>query len=1439
MVITIRPSLLRKVVTVFAALILLVGLLPGFVPGVKAADAPQVKLQILETTDLHANMMDYDYYSDKATTSYGLARTAQLIKKHREDSKKNTILVDNGDTIQGSPLGEYINKNPDQFPDGLPIYKTLNTLGYDAGTVGNHEFNYGLDFLNKSLEAADFPIVNANVMKTDGSYYFDPYEIVEKEVTDESGNKQTIKIGYTGFAPPQIMTWDKANLEGKVVANDIVASAQKVIPEMQKAGADLIVVLAHTGIVPHEQAAGAENAVYDLATKVPGIDAIVSGHQHGLFPSDDYTGDKIDSKKGTINGVPVVMAKNWGSHLGVIDLTLQKGDNGWEVTDSQSTAESIESVGSADTEITETIKNAHEKTLEYVRKPVGQTEAPINSFFALVQDDPSIQIVTDAQKWYTKKAMANSKFKDLPVLSAGAPFKAGGRNGAGYYTNIPKGNLAIKNVGDLYLYDNTLYVLKLTGAQIKEWLEMSAGQFNQIDPTKSEAQPLINDSFPTYNYDVIDGVTYQIDVTQPAKYNSDGEVADADASRIKNLQYDGKPIDPNQEFLVASNNYRASGGGNFPNIGTDKVVHASTVENRQVLIDYITEQKTINPSADGNWSFAPVNGDVAVSFESSPAAKAFAGDSISYVGEGENGFARYSMNLPKDDTWDLTVLHTNDTHAHLDNVARKATLINQERQNSENHILVDSGDVFSGDLYFTEWNGLADLEFMNKIGYDAMTFGNHEFDKGPATLAEFVKEADFPIVSSNVDVSKEPALNTLVKDPTTFKAGEAKEPGIYEYVILDVNGEKVGVFGMTTEDTGEASSPGENITFNDAAESAKKTVDQIDEKTDKIIALSHLGYARDPGLAKEVEGIDVIVGGHSHTQLDQPVIIAEDATPTVIVQANEWNKYLGRLDVAFDEKGVVVPDETTGKLIPIDENVAEDTETKEILDEKYKSKLEETKARVVGETSVPLDGERNNVRTKETNLGNLIADGMLEKARSTEKGADTDIAIQNGGGIRGPIDQGEITLGEVLTVMPFGNTLYLVDVTGEQLIEALENGVKGIEEIAGPFPQVAGMRYSFTQSKPAGERILSVEIENEDGSYSPVDPNKTYKLATNNFVGKGGDGYDVLKEGKNAIDLGIADYEIFTDYLENHGTVTPAVEGRIIETFVPTVENGKIVPNEAFTDYIRQANTVEITLPEFQDDLTSIEIQLSKEQIQALKATASPVLTLRNKKVGLKIPVKKLSDTAMTIKITKTEPIEKALTDAYDFSIVQNGKEVTAFEEPVTLLFTIGDEAEDPSIYQIDRAGNTFTQVDSVYTDGVISGFVNHFSEYTVLEQSVVENPDNGDQNGDGGPNGDGGDNGDQNDDQNGGNQNGDGIQNHDQNGGNQNGDGTQNHDQNGGDQNGDGTQNNDQNGDGQNMPNTATQMFNLLVVGLVILAIGAAAFLYFRRKQLMKHSNL
>ena len=644
-----------------------VAVLSGMLTLAGPAMADTIKLRIIETTDIHTNVMDYDYYKDQPSQQIGLSRAATLVKQAREEAV-NSVLVDNGDLIQGSPMGDYMAAKGINAGEIHPVYKAMNQLDYDVGNIGNHEFNYGLEFLKNSIDGANFPYVSANVFdKKTGEHYFKPYLIKTHTFKDTDGQSHEIKVGYIGFVPPQIMVWDKKNLEGKVFAEDITETAKKLVPQMKKEGADVIVAIPHSGISTDPYKLGAENSVYYL-TEVEGIDAIAFGHSHAVFPGKDFAKlQGVDNAKGTINGVTAVMPGRWGSHVGVMDLMLKEKDGKWQVVEGQSEARPIfdkankKSLAEADKGIVDALVDDHKGTREFVNQPIGKANDVMYSFLALVQDDPTIQIVNLAQKDYVERFIqGDPDLADIPVLSAAAPFKVGGRkddpNG---FTEVESGQLTFRNAADLYLYPNTLVAMKVKGKEVHEWLECSAGQFNHIDVNSTKPQSLINwDSFRTYNFDVMDGVNYQIDVTQPPKYDADCKVINPDSQRIVNLTYNGKPVDPKQDFIIATNNYRAY-SATFPGTGPDFIAFDSPDENRSVVAAYISriskEQGEVTPSADNNWSFAPIKSDnkLDVRFETSPSDKAaqFIKEKGQYpmkrVATDEVGFAIYQIDLNK------------------------------------------------------------------------------------------------------------------------------------------------------------------------------------------------------------------------------------------------------------------------------------------------------------------------------------------------------------------------------------------------------------------------------------------------------------------------------------------------------------------------------------------------------------------------------------------------------------------------------------------------------------------------------------------------------------------------------------------------------------------------------------------------------------------------
>ncbi|MEH0667267.1 bifunctional 2',3'-cyclic-nucleotide 2'-phosphodiesterase/3'-nucleotidase [Vibrio scophthalmi] len=641
--------------------------LSGMLVMASPAMAETIKLRIIETTDIHTNVMDYDYYKDKPSQQIGLTRAATLVKAARSEVE-NSVLVDNGDLIQGSPMGDYMAAKGIEKGEVHPVYKAMNQLGYDVGNIGNHEFNYGLEFLAKSLEGAEFPYVSANVFdQKTGEHYFKPYLIKSHMFKDVDGVEHEIKVGYIGFVPPQIMVWDKKNLEGKVFAKDIKESAMALVPQMKAEGADVIVAIPHSGVSSDPHKMGAENSTYYLS-EVEGIDAIAFGHSHAVFPGKGFENIQgVDNEMGTINGVAAVMPGRWGSHVGVIDLELKQEGEQWVVVKGQSEARPIfdsatkQPIADADAGIVKALEADHKATRDFVNQPIGKASDVMYSFLALVQDDPTVQIVNLAQKDYVERFIqGDPDLSDIPVLSAAAPFKAGGRkNDPNNYTEVESGQLTFRNAADLYLYPNTLVAMKVSGHEVKEWLECSAGQFKQIDTNSSAAQSLIDwDGFRTYNFDVIDGVNYQIDVTQPAKYDGNCNVINEDAKRIVGLTYQGKAIDLKQPFIIATNNYRAY-SNKFPGTGAEFVAFDSPDENRSVVAAYITRVSEENgefvPSADNNWSFAPIQSDkkLDIRFETSPGDKAakFIADKgqypMTFVENDDVGFAVYQIDLQK------------------------------------------------------------------------------------------------------------------------------------------------------------------------------------------------------------------------------------------------------------------------------------------------------------------------------------------------------------------------------------------------------------------------------------------------------------------------------------------------------------------------------------------------------------------------------------------------------------------------------------------------------------------------------------------------------------------------------------------------------------------------------------------------------------------------
>ncbi|MDF3982810.1 bifunctional 2',3'-cyclic-nucleotide 2'-phosphodiesterase/3'-nucleotidase [Luteibacter sp. PPL201] len=637
-------------------------------PAAKPArlDGATLDLAILETTDVHSNILSYDYYKQKDDPSLGYERVATLIRQARKEFP-NTVLFDSGDTIQGSVIADYqALVKPVGCDTELGIYKAMDAMGYDGGTAGNHEFNYGLPFLAQVTDTAmnvdgvtarhctgpKFPLVLSNVYSArDGQPIFKPWTVVTKTVDVTTASGQTmhtpLRIGIIGFTPPPIMDWDKRNLDGKVTVDGVMEAARKYMPQLEAQHPDIIVAILHGGLDTAPYTPQMENGGWYLAG-VPGVDALLLGHSHTEFPGPRYAGMKdVDATRGLVRGVPAVMGGFFGKDLGIIHMTLRREGDRWVVQKDASHSEvrpicpkKGECVA-PDPTIAPLVKDTHEAAIAYVNTPIGAVDHDLSSYFADEGNMTAIAVVNAAQIDYARDELARSRpdLKNVPILSAASAFR-NGFGGPDDFTDVPKGPLTIRNAADLYFYPNTLSAVKIDGKGVKAWLEKSATRFNRIDPAKDGEQSLIG-RMPGYNFDQLQGgITYTIDVSRP-----EGE-------RIVDLRYKGKPVKDDQPFIVVTNNYRANGGGDFPGLKGDAVVLNAPDGNREVVIRWVQSKKTIT-TADldkRSWHFAPVKTKGPVTFVTAAGKEAVAtslGLPVRQLRDNGDGTAVYTIDLSR------------------------------------------------------------------------------------------------------------------------------------------------------------------------------------------------------------------------------------------------------------------------------------------------------------------------------------------------------------------------------------------------------------------------------------------------------------------------------------------------------------------------------------------------------------------------------------------------------------------------------------------------------------------------------------------------------------------------------------------------------------------------------------------------------------------------
>jgi len=1058
----------------------------------------RVELTLLGTTDLHGRLLPWDYYRGEEADR-GLARVATLVDSIRA-ADDHVVLLDSGDLLQGNPL-DYV-FGVLEPADVHPVIRAMNRLGYDAAVPGNHEFNYGLDALERALGDAAFPFLAANVFVagTD-SLAWPAYAVVERG---------GVRIGILGLTTPGAAIWDRHNLEGRLEFRDIVASAERAWPELE-AASDVQVVIMHSGLGPgssyDEAATGVpeENAGRRLARVLPGIEVVFLGHTHRDVPSE------------TVEGVLFTQASKWGEALAVARLVVERTDGGWTVVDRQ--ARTIPAAGvPPDPGLVEALRPYHERTLAYVADTIGWTPVAWSSRSARLVDTPIVDLIHRVQ--------LDATGADLSAASA---FTTDATLGPGPIT--------VADAAELYVYDNTLKVVRITGRQLREYLEYSAKYFHRTDPSgalvDADDDDLEVDSIPGYNYDMVAGAAYAIDVSRPV-----GE-------RIVDLTIGGEPVDDDATYTLAVNNYRQGGGGGFTMIAEAPFVEDRQLEVRQLLIEWIAERDTIRPDDvhEPNWRIVPPDAVARHVVDASGLRPGRAAADSATVetwlgreGERIEGEARSRIDdvfppgvaslpgplPPDDDRIRLAVLATNDFHGALlpatpawaggDTIGGAANVAAYVRAVEARHpgrvLHLDGGDVMQGTVISNLTAGRSTVEVFDALGVDAAAIGNHEFDWSADTLRARIEQARFPWLSANLFLEETGERPEWVEPVAWFERG----------------GLSVAVIGASTVDTPTTTMPAhvEPYVFRDIAGVVNELVPGLrEEGADVVILIAHAGaIARgESGPVGEIVDavrrfdvpVDLVVSGHTHTR------IAEEIDGVPVVQAGSSGSNLGVVTLTFDPTEGKVVDRSIDLVTVRAKDVRPDPGIADLV-ARWADTVDEIADRPIATLAHAL--RRN--RGEESVLGDLIAD-----AQRTRTGAD--VAIMNGGGIRTDLPAGPVTYRDVFAVQPFQNTLVRMEVTAAELKSALEDAV------ADRVGQVSGIRFAYDPTRPHGERVRSAELEGtggpvvEDGEV--VDPGRTFVLTVNNFMASGGSDYDALERVESAVNTGLIDSEVLADHL--------------------------------------------------------------------------------------------------------------------------------------------------------------------------------------------------------------------------------------------------------------------------------------------------------------------
>lgn len=606
----------------------------------------------MATTDLHMQLLAFNYFRGRNAphVDRGLERLAALIAQHRS-AVSNSLLFDNGDLLQGNPLADHLATAPRSRRTAHPAIVSLNALGFDAATLGNHDFSFGTSFLAWALAGARFPVVVANARLPGLHDVLRTWVILHRQLRDRTGTLHPFSIGVIGFVPPQTAAWEAAAVPA-LRTEDIIDVAAREVPRMRAAGATVVIALAHAGVSPPPHRNGNENAAATLAA-MPGIDAVIAGHTHDVIPPPGA--QAVHTQPGP---APLVQAGFGGSHLGVIDLVLRQGPygRGWRIA--QATAQ-VQAAATADVDGPQAAQSmaavrqaswpVHQAALRAASRRIGRTAVPLRSDLAMLGQDAGLRLVAMAQRWHLRASLAGTAYAGLPILAAVSPFRAGGLGGPGHFTRINVGRVTHGDLTDLYPFNNLAAAILITGAELVDWLERAAGAFAHITPEIPE-QELIDPDFPSYNFDMIDGLHWQIDLSQPARYAPDGFARSTDGRRVRGLTHAGQAVAPDQRFVLATHGYRLSGIGLYSDLTADRrPISQSDQRLRDLVRAYLHRRRVVAPKSQGMFTFARVPGASAILRTSPDAASLLTHDPLGAIADGidASGFLRLRVPLDR------------------------------------------------------------------------------------------------------------------------------------------------------------------------------------------------------------------------------------------------------------------------------------------------------------------------------------------------------------------------------------------------------------------------------------------------------------------------------------------------------------------------------------------------------------------------------------------------------------------------------------------------------------------------------------------------------------------------------------------------------------------------------------------------------------------------